>query len=35
MLNATLFTAKKCGGVEYSGISDNFFEMKKVMNEFF
>ena len=35
MLNVTLFTAKKCDGVEYSGISDNFFDMKNVLNEFF
>lgn len=35
MLNATLFTVKKCGKVEYSGISDNFFDMKNVLNEFF
>lgn len=24
----TLFTAKKCDGVEYSGISDNFSDIK-------
>ena len=35
MLNATLFTAKKCGGVEYSGIFDNFFDMKNMVNELF
>lgn len=35
MLNATLFTVKKCGEVEYSGISDNFFDMKNVLNDFF
>lgn len=35
MLNVTLFTAKKRDGVEYSGISDNFFDMKNVLNEFF
>ena len=28
MLNVTLFTAKKCDGVEYSGISDNFSDIK-------
>lgn len=28
MLNATLFTTKKCDEVEYSGISDNFFRYK-------
>lgn len=35
MLNVTLFTAKKCDEVKYSGISDNFFDMKNVLNEFF
>lgn len=35
MLNVTLFMAKKCDGVEYSGISDNFSDMKNVLNEFF
>lgn len=34
MLNVTLFTAKKCDEVEYSGISDNFFDMKNVLNDF-
>ena len=34
MLNVTLFTTKKCDGVEYSGISDNFFDMKNVLNDF-
>lgn len=35
MLNVTLFTMKKCDEVEYSGIFDNFFDMKNVLNEFF
>lgn len=35
MLNVTLFTVKKCDEVEYSGISDNFFDMKNVLNDFF
>lgn len=35
MLNITLFTVKKCDGVEYSGMSDNFFDMKNVLNDFF
>ena len=35
MLNVTLFTAKKRDGVEYSGISDSFFDMKNVLSEFF
>lgn len=35
MLLVTLFTTKKCDGVKYSGISDNFFDMKNVLSEFF
>lgn len=35
MLNVTLFTAKKCDGVEYSGISDNFSDIKHGVNELF
>ena len=29
------FYSEKCDEVEYSGISDNFFDMKNVLNEFF
>lgn len=29
------FYNEKCDGVEYSGISDNFFDMKNVLNDFF
>lgn len=35
MLNVTLFTAKKCDRVEYSGISDNFSDIKHGVNELF